>query len=192
MPLHSAAGAHPDALDGEPELLQPDADPYCLHPHQRRRRRPPRPYCCRRRRRRRRRRLLQHLVDQELRLDVPRLLCVHLAQLAVVGGRCRRRCTRRPHLSFRSMAWWPPAPAGDELGGTKTKELFLHLPVLDSWTRVLCWTVIYNHFSFLYITIFRFLQLQASFMSLGRLRVSSSLGDGDKKKKRCMARSNHF
>lgn len=94
MPLHSAAGAHPDAPDGEPELLQPDADP-CLHPHQRRRRRPPRrPYC---RRRRRRRCLLQYLVDQELRLDAPRLLRVHLIQPVVVGW-WRRRCTRRQHL----------------------------------------------------------------------------------------------
>ncbi|PAN14179.1 hypothetical protein GQ55_2G378500 [Panicum hallii var. hallii] len=89
MPPHGAAGARPDAPDGEPELLQPDADP---RPRPRQRRGPPR-----RPRRCRLRRLLQHLVDQVLCLDVPRLLGVHLLHLGVGGGGGRRRRARLLH-----------------------------------------------------------------------------------------------
>lgn len=92
MPQHGPAGAHPDTPHGEPELLQPDADPR-LHPRQRRRPRQPRP--------RRRHGLLQHLVDQVLRLEAPRLLGVHLVHLRV---RERRRRPQHQHLVSAAAA----------------------------------------------------------------------------------------
>lgn len=85
VPLQGPARPHPDAPDGEPELLQPHADPR-LHPRQRQRRRPG-PH--------RRALLLQHLLDQVLRPDVPCLLRVHLVHLRV---RERRRRPQQQHL----------------------------------------------------------------------------------------------
>lgn len=81
VPLQSPAEAQPDAPGGEPEPPEPDAD------LPRRRPPPPPPPP-------RRRRPLQHLVDQVLRLQVPRLLGVHLVHLRVRERRRRRR--RRP------------------------------------------------------------------------------------------------
>lgn len=138
MPLHGAAGARPHAPDGESELLQPDADPCLLHSHQRRWP-APRPY-----RPRRRRRIVEHLVDQELRPDVPRLLCVLLVQPVV--GRWRRCCTRRQHLGSRRR-------------GKTTRDHELLAPTCAE---------LYSRCSFLAALI------QASSVSLGRLRVSSS------------------
>ena len=86
VPLQGPARPHPDAPDGKPHLLQPHANP---GPHPRQRRRPgPRRGAL----------LLQHLVDQVLRPDVPRLLRVHLLHLRV-RERCRR--PQQQHLRDR-------------------------------------------------------------------------------------------
>jgi hypothetical protein len=86
VPLQGPARPHPDAPDGEPHLLQPHANPG-PHPRQRRRPEP-----------RRGALLLQHLVDQVLRPEVPRLLRVHLLHL---GVRERRRRPQQQHLRDR-------------------------------------------------------------------------------------------
>lgn len=83
VPLQCPAGAHPEAPDAEPELLEPDADPG-TRPRQHRRPGP-----------RRGALLLQHLVDEVLRPEVPRLLRVHLVHL---GVRERRRRPQQQHL----------------------------------------------------------------------------------------------
>jgi hypothetical protein len=82
VPQQGPARARPEAPDGEPELLQPDADPGPAGPRQRRRR----PWAL----------LLQHLVDEVLRPEVPRLLRVHLVHLGVRER--RRRCPQEQHL----------------------------------------------------------------------------------------------
>lgn len=79
VPLHGPARARPEAPDGDPELLEPDADP---GPGLRQRRRPGAL-------------LLQHLVDEVLRPEVPRLLRVHLLHLGVRER--RRRCPQQQH-----------------------------------------------------------------------------------------------
>lgn len=94
--VHAPADPEPEAPDGEPEPLQPHADPRPARAAPREcSRRPPR---CRRPPP-----VVEQLVDEELRLPVPRLFGVHLVHLRVGRGRrpqqqhpsCLRPCWKR-------------------------------------------------------------------------------------------------
>jgi hypothetical protein len=102
VPLQGTARARPEGPDGEPELLEADADP---GPGPRQRRRPGTL-------------LLEHLVDEELRPEVPRLLRVHLVHL---GVRERRRRPQEQHLRLLAKQ---RLRGGDGIGsGVSWREL---------------------------------------------------------------------
>jgi len=129
VPLQGPARARPEATDGDPELLEPDADPGPGPRHQRRR-----PGAL----------LLQHLVDEVLRPEVPRLLRVHLVHLGVPE---RRRRPQQQHLRLfakqRNDGEEEGGGGGDGIGKRGSLGVsFLQLVGCLAWDDVCASTVI--------------------------------------------------